>query len=233
MQNYTKGFANLPATNYRIGMLMADFSGMNDLEKRFNMLMNRLILSDKVQAPAQFVQKGTWSKEIFDMYFAEVVRKELGKQLAIIRGKAKKKAEAAGAGSAAGAVMRRMYKDRLMGNINIARHHGRLSSRTRQWEPGNIKPRHVSKRTKQINQYYGPDRDFILRFLEGGTDVRYARSYGPGGRGSKATYGARGAIAPRQFFHTMSSDMELAAQQLGQSLIDYVEKFIDKGFNEE
>lgn len=232
MADYTKGFANLPATNYRIGMLMADFSGMNDLEKRFNTLMDRLILSDRIQAPAQFVQNGKWSRETFDQYFAEVVRKELGKQLGIIRGKAKKKAQAAGAGSAAGAVMRRMYKDRLMGNVNIAGHHGRLSSRKRFYEPGKIKPRYVSKRTKNINEYYGPDRDFILRFLEGGTDVRYAQSYGPGGRRSRATYGNRGSIAPKSFFHTMSADMEQAAQQLGQSLIDYVEKFIDKGFKE-
>lgn len=232
MADYTKGFTNLPATNYRIGMLMADFSGMNELEERFNKLMDRLILSEKIQAPARLVQNGVWNRSTFDQYFAEVVRQELGKQLGIIRGKAKKKAQAAGAGSAAGAVMRRMYRDSYGGNVNIAGHHGRLSSRTRFYEPGKIKPRHVGKRTKKINEYYGPDRDFILRFLEGGTDVRYAQSYGPGGRKSRATYGNRGAISPRQFFHSLSSDMEQAAQVLGQSLINYVEKFIERDFKE-
>ena len=232
MADYTKGFTNLPATNYRIGMLMADFSGMNELEERFNKLMDRLVLSEKIQAPARLVQNGVWNRSTFDQYFAEVVRQELGKQLGIIRGKAKKKAQAAGAGSAAGAVMRRMYRDSYGGNVNIAGHHGRLSSRTRFYEPGKIKPRHVGKRTKNINEYYGPDRDFILRFLEGGTDVRYAQSYGPGGRKSRATYGNRGAIRPRQFFHSLSSDMEQAAQVLGQSLINYVEKFIERDFKE-
>ena len=232
MADYTKGFTNLPATNYRIGMLMADFSGMNELEERFNKLMDRLVLSEKIQAPARLVQNGVWNRSTFDQYFAEVVRQELGKQLGIIRHKAKKKAQAAGAGSAAGAVMRRMYRDSYGGNVNIAGHHGRLSSRTRFYEPGKIKPRHVGKRTRDINEYYGPDRDFILRFLEGGTDIRYAQSYGPGGRKSQATYGNRGAIGSRSFFHSMSSDMEQAAQVLGQSLINYVEKFIERDFKE-
>ena len=228
----------MPATNYRIGMLMADFSGMNELEERFNKLMDRLILSEKIQAPARLVQNGVWNRSTFDQYFAEVVRQELGKQLGIIRGKAKKKAQAAGAGSAAGAVMRRTYRDQYMVNINIASHHGRLSSKKRVVEPptggqlGHRRVRTVSKRTKKLREYYGPDRDFILRFLEGGTDIRYARSSGPKGRGSRATYGNRGALAPRSFFHTMSADMEQAAQQLGQTLVGYVEKMLEKEYTE-
>ena len=80
---------------------------------------------------------------------------------------------------------------------------------------------------------YGPDRGFVLRFLEEGTDVRTAKSYGPTGRGSRASWGRRGSIAPRSFFHQMSSDMEQAAQQLGQTLKGYVETWIEKEFKEE
>lgn len=228
--DYTKGFSKLPGTSYRIGTLLADFSGMNDLEKKFNMLMDKLMLSDHVQGAVTLTKGGSWSVEQFDMFFAEVVRKEMGKQLGILRAKAKKKAKDVGAGSAAGAVMRRTYKNMLAVNINIAGHRGRLSSRKRLYEPGKIKPRHVGKRTRAVNEYYGPDRDFILRFLNGGTDVRTATSYGPKGRHSKATYGGRGNIAPTNFFESMSSDMELAAQQLGQTLINHVEKFIERQY---
>lgn len=48
-----------------------------------------------------------------------------------------------------------------------------------------------------------------------------------------ATYGARGSIAPRSFMHSVGSDMEQAAQQLGQTLIGYVEKWVEKEFKEE
>ena len=173
------------------------------------------------------------SKEQFDGWFSELVRVELGKVLAIMRARAVQKAQAAGAGSASSAVLRRMYKDRFGGNINIAESKKRISSRKRMYTPGKIKPRHVSDRTRQLNEYYGPDRSFVLRFLENGTDVRTAKTYGPTGRGSKASWGARGNIAPRSFFHGMSSDMEQAAQQLGDTLKGHVEKWIEKEFKEE
>lgn len=237
--DYTKGFKNLYATNNRIGMLMADFSGMNKLEERFNKAMDRLLLQPNVAMGVQLTQSGQWSRETFDMFFAEVVRKEIGKQLGIIRGKAVKKAQAAGAGSAAVGVKRRMYRDRLMGNVNIAGHRGRISSRRRTWEEptggvsGHRRVRTVSKRTINLRSYYGPDRDFILRFLEFGTDIRYARSQGPKGRGSMATYGNRGVMPQHSFFHTLGADMEQAAQRLGESLIQYVEQFIQKEYTQE
>lgn len=223
---------NLRASDARIEGLMADFSGLQNLDKAVNSVLEKLKLDASTQTNLSMVRSGTMSREQFDGWFSELIRKELGKVLAIMRAKAVQKAQAAGAGSAAGAVMRRMYRDSYGGNVNIAGHHGRLSSRTRFYEPGKIKPRHVGKRTRDINEYYGPDRDFILRFLEGGTDIRYAQSYGPGGRKSQATYGNRGAIGPKSFFHSMSSDMEQAAQVLGQSLINYVEKFIERDFKE-
>jgi len=211
---------------------MADFSGLKNLDKAVNSVLEKLKLDASTQTNLSMVRSGSMSREQFDGWFSELVRKELGKVLAIMRAKAVQKARDAGAGSASSAVLRRMYKDEFGGNINIGGNRGRISSRNRLYEPGKIKPRYVSERTKDINEYYGPDRSFILRFLENGTDVRTAKSYGPTGRGSRASWGARGSIAPRSFFHSMSSDMEQAAQQLGQTLKGYVETWIEKEFNE-
>ena len=224
---------NLRASDARIEGLMADFSGLQNLDKAVNSVLERLKLDASTQTNLSMVRSGTMSKEQFDGWFSELIRKELGKVLAIMRAKAVQKASStAHAGSASSAVLRRMYKDEFGGNINIGGNRGRISSRKRLYEPGNIKPRYVSKRTKDINEYYGPDRSFILRFLENGTDVRTAKSYGPTGRGSRASYGRRGNIDPHPFFHQMSSDMEQAAQQLGQTLKGYVETWIEKEFKE-
>lgn len=223
---------NLRTSDARIEGLMADFSGLKNLDKAVNSVLEKLKLDASTQTNLSMVRSGSMSREQFDGWFSELVRKELGKVLAIMRAKAVQKARDAGAGSASSAVLRRMYKDEFGGNINIGGNRGRISSRNRLYEPGKIKPRYVSERTKDINEYYGPDRSFILRFLENGTDVRTAKSYGPTGRGSRASWGARGSIAPRSFFHSMSSDMEQAAQQLGQTLKGYVETWIEKEFNE-
>ena len=223
---------NLRASDARIEGLMADFSGLKNLDKAVNSVLEKLKLDASTQTNLSMVRSGSMSREQFDGWFSELVRKELGKVLAIMRAKAVQKARDAGAGSASSAVLRRMYKDEFGGNINIGGNRGRISSRNRLYEPGKIKPRYVSERTKDINEYYGPDRSFILRFLENGTDVRTAKSYGPTGRGSRASWGRRGSIAPRSFFHSMSSDMEQAAQQLGQTLKGYVETWIEKEFNE-
>lgn len=223
---------NLRASDARIEGLMADFSGLKNLDKAVNSVLEKLKLDASTQTNLSMVRSGSMSREQFDGWFSELVRKELGKVLAIMRAKAVQKARDAGAGSASSAVLRRMYKDEFGGNVNIGGNRGRISSRNRLYEPGKIKPRYVSGRTKDINEYYGPDRSFILRFLENGTDVRTAKSYGPKGRGSRASWGNRGSIAPRSFFHSMSSDMEQAAQQLGQTLKGYVETWIEKEFNE-
>jgi hypothetical protein len=91
----------------------------------------------------------------------------------------------------------------------------------------------VKGRTKELREYYGPDRDFILRILEVGRDVFMATPEGPTGRRSQATYGKRGSITPRNwFFHSMMSDMEQAAKQLGQTLTGAVEKWVQQEFTE-
>lgn len=232
MAEFITGFRGLSATNNRVDMLRADFSGLQNLDKAISSVLNRLALQDRVQQQVQMVHSGSMSKANFDGWFSEVVRVELGKVLAIQRARAVQKARNVGAGSASSAVLRRTYKNEYTGNINIGGNRGRISNRKRLYEPGQVKPRHVGDRTRQLNEYFGPDRSFILRFLEFGTDVRTAKSFGPTGRGSTASWGARGNIAPRSFFHSMSSDMEQAAQQLGQTLTGYVEEWIEKAFKE-
>ena len=221
-------------------MLQADFSGLDDLNKIIMDVLKRLDTSDSVQRQLQGVHNGTVTLAQFDGWFEPVVRAELGKTLAIVRANAVKKARDNGAGTAAGAVLRRQYKDELKANINIASPGRRLSSMKRVVdEPdggksGIRRTRSVKPRTQQLREYYGPDRGFILRILEGGRDVFMATPEGPTGRGSKATYGRRGAIGARNwFFHSMKSDMEQAAQQLGQTLTTAVEKWVEQKFSEE
>jgi hypothetical protein len=229
----------LSVTNNRIEGLMADFSGLNNLEKMVDSVLRKLQLQDRVQQNVSMVKSGSMSMQEFDGWFSELVRAELGKVLGIQRANAVRKAREAGAGSAQGAVMRRMYKDEYAVNINIAGHRGRMSRRDRLVEPptggksGIRRPRTVKERTMQLRKYYGPDRDFILRILEGGRDVFMATPEGPTGRRSMATYGKRGAMTPRNwFFHSMKSDMEQAAQQLGQTLTGAVEKWVEQQFTE-
>ena len=229
----------LNVTNSRIDGLMADFSGLNKLENIVDKVLRRLSLQDNVTHQVGMVKSGNMSLQEFDGWFSELVRKELGKTLGIVRANAVKKAREAGAGSASSAVLRRMYKKSYAGNVNIASSGRRLSSKDRVVpEPdggksGIRRKRTVKERTMKLRKYYGPDRGFVLRILEGGRDVFYATPEGPTGRRSMATYGRRGSITARNwFFHQMRGDMELAAQQLGQTLMGAVEKWIEQEFTE-
>ena len=237
-ENYLRSFTGLNVTNNRIDVLMADFSGLKSLEKIVSDKLNSLVARPDTQFRIGMVGRGSMSRQEFDGWFSELIRVELGKTLGIIRNKAIAKARAAGAGSASTAVLRRMYKDEFGGNVNIASPRGRIASRDRIVpEPnggrsGIRRSRTVKPRTEKLRKYYGPDRGFVLRVLEGGRDVFMATPEGPTGRRSKATYGKRGAVSPRSFFHSMSSDMELAAQELGQTLIDNVEKWVEQQFTD-
>lgn len=222
----------------RLDSLVADFSGLENLEKVVDSVLERL--RDQATGMRIAHAAGTVSKESFDGYFSELIRTELGKVLAIQRANAVKKARLAGAGSASSAVLRKMYKDGKTANINIASGGRRFSSNIRVVpEPdggksGIRRHRTVQPRTKKLREYYGPDRGFILRILEGGRDVFYARPEGASGKRSGATYGKRGAITARNwFYHSMKSDMELAAQQLGETLIGAVEKWVEQEFTQE
>lgn len=232
-------FKGLNVTNNRIDMLRADFSGLQNLDKVISSVLNRLSMSEGVNSRVAAVGSGTMSRQEFDGWMSELVRVELGKTLGIVRANAVKKARDAGAGSASSAVLRRMYKNGREGNVNIAGGNRRMSSRTRivpepdGGKSGIRRHRSVSPRTKQLREYYGPDRSFVLRILEGGRDVYMAHAEGAMGPGSKATHGRRGAMAPRNwFFHSMRSDMEQAAQRLGYTLTTAVEKWIKQKFNE-
>lgn len=66
---------------------------------------------------------------------------------------------------------------------------------------GNRRPR--SRRTDDLETYYGADRGFVLRFLNSGTVGRTTK------------YGYRGAIAPRNWFSDVGpKEMDLAAENL-------------------
>lgn len=232
------GVKGLNKTNERIGILMADFSGLVNLEKVVSDVLVHLQTATQVRQNVRMVKGGSMSMEQFDDWFSGVVRAELGKTLGIIRNKAIKKARDEGAGSAQTAVLRRMYRASYTGNVNIAGHHGRISNRDRVYpepkggESGIRRPRTVKKRTEQLRKYYGPDRDFILRILEGGRDSFMATPEGPTGRKSMATHGKRGAMSPRPFFNTLQSDMEQAAQQLGETLVHRVKSWTETKFTE-
>ena len=232
-------FTGLNVTNSRVDGLRADFAGLNNLDKVISSVLKKLSLKDNVNQQVRMVKGGNMSLQEFDGWFSELVRAELGKVLGIQRAKAIQKAREAGAGSASSAVLRRTYKGEYTGNINIGGNRGRITSKRRVVpEPnggksGIRRPRTMKDRTKDLQEYFGPDRSFVLRILESGRDVFMATPEGPTGRRSMATYGRRGSITARNwFFHTMKSDMEQAAQQLGQTLTGAVEKWIEQQFKE-
>jgi hypothetical protein len=229
----------LNVTNNRIEGLMADFSGLQNLEKMVDSVLRKLQLQDRVSQNVRMVKGGNMSLQEFDGWFSELVRVELGKVLGIQRARAVQKAHAAGAGSASSAVLRRTYKGEYAGNINIGGNRSRITNRKRivpepnGGKSGIRRHRTMKNRTKELQEYFGPDRSFVLRILEGGRDVFYATPEGPTGRRSMATYGKRGSITARNwFFHQMRGDMEQAAQQLGQTLMGAVEKWIEQEFTE-
>ncbi|MGX8695933.1 MAG: hypothetical protein ACSW8D_06080, partial [Prevotella sp.] len=232
--------SQLHSTNAVIDTLRADFSGMEKLENVINDVLHRLNSQTSTQIGLSMAKQGATSLEAFDGWFAPIVKAELGKTLAIVRAKAKQKAATqAQAGSAASGVTWHQAREGNRGYVGITQPRGRISSRKRVVpEPtggksGIRRKRSVSGRTTQLNEYFGPDRHFILRFLEFGTDVRTAKPSGSTGPRSMATYGVRGNIAPRSFMHSVGSDMELAANQLGETLVGHVEKWVEKNFKEE
>lgn len=239
MAEYLRSFKGLPVTNNRIEGFMADFSGYVNLDKIVSDTLNRLTLSNSVQAGIRHVKGGIMSKGDFDGWFSEIVSLELRNAIGVLRNKAIEKALRIGAHDAAYAILRRTYRNGYAANINIAGHRGRISSRSRVVDPptggksGIRRERTVKDRTKQLREYYGPDRDFLLRIFSEGRDVFMAKSDGPIGRGSKATYGRRGSMAPRwDFVHSMQGDMQQAAKQLGIDLTGYVEKWLETKFKE-
>ena len=131
------------------------------------------------------------------------------------------------------AVRYAVYKRIFGGQVNIL--DGRRGNKA-SYEParhpsqrgGNRMAR--SKHTKDLMEYQGASRGFVLRFLNAGTDVRYAGS-GRNGRteAEKEAFilktdgrGYRGRIAPRNWFGPRSQhELENAAGRI-QEIIDRV-----------
>ena len=150
-------YKGLPVANNRIEGLMADFSGLNNLESVVYKALKRLEASDKVQNQVAAVKNRNLSMNEFDGWFAELIRKELGRTLGIVRNQAIKRARTAGGltnSETATAILRRQYRDEYAGNINIAGNRKRISWKKRTYEPGTKKKRYVSSRTKKLNEYF-------------------------------------------------------------------------------
>lgn len=122
------------------------------------------------------------------------------------------------------AVRKAVWKRVLGGNVNILS--PRRAGNSVEWEPqrkldqnphqrgGNRRRR--NSRTEKIDNYYGVDRGFILRFVNSGTAERTTR------------YGRRGAIAPRNWFGgNVVSHMKTAAWNLAAE----IDKVIQNKFN--
>lgn len=121
-------------------------------------------------------------------------------------------------------VRKAVYKKVLGGNINIISG-GKSAGKRAPIPPesqrkkshdrgGNRIPR--SKRTEDLLSYAGPDRSFILRFLNDGTTTRTSR------------YGNRGAIAARNWFGPAATQ---ALEQSAQMFDELITKLVEQEFN--
>lgn len=136
--------------------------------------------------------------------------------------------------NASHAILRRMYKGRLAGNINIGDNRKRLESDSTYVEPrggrtGARRTRTTKGRTEKLRTYQGADRGFILRIVLGsGRGEFMATGDGPTGRGSMATHGRRGAIAPRtDVLDAVIPFAERASQELGKLILEEARKRIN------
>ena len=135
---------------------------------------------------------------------------------------------------AARAVRTSVYKKILGANINIynsRKAHGSTSYEPpRTLRPGQRGGNRMKRggRTKQIMGYEARDRGFILRFINSGTDGRYA-GYGRNGRNeaekqkfilNNGARGWRGQIAPRNFFRGAAERALVQATAVLSNLID-------------
>jgi hypothetical protein len=137
---------------------------------------------------------------------------------------------------AARAVRTSVYKKILGGNINIL--NSKKAHGTNNYEPprtlrpgqrgGNRRPR--SQRTNKVMHYSGEDRQFILRFVDSGTNQRAIERLTEVKRksgGSKfvwrqdaSKYGNRGSIAARNFFKAGAEPRLIRATEYLADLID-------------
>lgn len=218
----------MPRANAQLHMLYDNYGELESALERINESLQKLYLS-KAEIIAS-AKAGYITEEDFDNRIADFIRIHIAREMRSLRYKGMRKArsniKSEDIGAASSAIMRRTYADRLAGNINIASPGKRMSRRHRKWKGGH--QRDWSPRTETINKYYGPDRAFILRILESGRDEYMAQSYtGRKGRGSRATWGRRGALSARGFFTSLTPELAKAAQRLGQDVEQYVKNFFE------
>lgn len=152
----------------------------------------------------------------------DAVRSIVSEEISALRDKAKMAAEQAGGGSASGAVLRRSYQSRLGGAVHILGGRKKYSNDSRGYTPGS--QRTVSQRTMTVNRYSGPDRAFILRFLNSGTTGREVSAPSTTGRGSRSSWGYRGSIAARNFFSPMESEARSASVRAAEKIEQLIAK---------
>lgn len=132
------------------------------------------------------------------------------------------------------AVKTSVYRQILGGNVSIL--NKRSAAKFSSYEPprtlnpskpgGNRRPR--SQRTWDLVHYAGPDRGFVLRFLNAGTQARAVNfTYDENRVGTRwnkhPNTGYRGRIKPRNFFEPASHQaLRKAADQLSHLIDDLI-----------
>lgn len=232
-------FPTLHTTNAVSNAFAADFSEIQDVEKRINNVLRSLTSDKDVRANMNFAQKRLTVKgatKAFDEWFATLLAAELHNALTEVREAVVKSAHAKGIGASVGSIQRRQYKGGRGGNVNILRSTKRLSNGKRApkapdgGRSGIHRERTISQRTKMHNELGDLDRAFILEALNAGSDVRTAMSSGPAGRHSKATYGNRG-VAPKtggkMFMSAGEQQMTRSSEEMARHIIDEVQKYFN------
>ena len=217
---------NMPNGTDQMGPLAVDSRKLQAQLAAFDRMLDQMVIDAARNVPLTQNDKENYKEQLTDY-----VRERIHGQLSLVRKYTIKHARSGyvtskvDRGAASTAIFRRSYQDEIGGNINIAGNNKRMSSKRRPWEPGKIKKRDHTSRTATINRYYGLDRAFILRILEAGRDSYMAESgTGATGRGSKATWGRRGAMAARGFFTDMTGAMNHSADIIARSVERYIER---------
>ena len=156
-----------------------------------------------------------------------VARREIGKSIKFDHGDPRQ---------AYKAVKTSVYRQILGGNVSIL--NKRSAAKFSIYEPprtlnpskpgGNRRPR--SQRTWDLVHYAGPDRGFVLRFLNAGTQARAVNfTYDENRVGTRwnkhPNTGYRGRIKPRNFFGSASQQaLNRAADQLAKLIDDLIKQ---------
>lgn len=217
----------MPNGNTQMGPLVIDSARMQEQFRAFERILDQMVIDATRSVPFT-----NGDKEQYQQQLTDYVRGRIHHELSLVRRHTAQRARRGfignhDRGKASTAIFRRTYQDEIGGNINLSGNGKRMNSNRRPWEPGKILKRDHTRRTKTVNEYYGLDRAFILRILEAGRDSYQAESgTGKIGRGSKATWGRRGALAARGFFTDMAGEMNRSADIIAKS----VEKYIRRNF---